>query len=177
MRLFPSMHRIAMAGMTVAMSVGLMAVVPATAASACSGGECFNHTSPVNTGCWNSATIYARTAPIQDGNGRTIGTVSLRWSRDCGTVWSQVTNSTGHAAWAVNQVERAPLPSSLIISGLDSSCNVNGVNQCKDYIASGKYNYGLQINDAGSLQAFAVGYLCADAACSTILGIGATTDF
>ena len=174
---FPSMRRIAMAGIALVMSAGLAAVGPAKVAAACTGGECFNHTSPVSTGCWNSQTYNARSSPITDGNMHQVGTVVLRYSPTCGTVWAQVTNSTGHAAYAVDQVQRAPLGSSPIISGLDHSCDVNGVNQCKDWIASTKYNYGLQINDAGSLRAFAVGYLCADIACNNVLGIGATTDF
>lgn len=112
----------------------------------------YDGTSPETTGCANHA-VTKCSAPVKTSFGAVVGTVQLRYSTTCGTVWGKTVSNIG-AAYLYTEVDRTGPSSgctSTTCSFYSSSCTA------EDHATS---NYTRQLYDAASnLSSSARGYI------------------
>ena len=115
----------------------------------------YDGTSPEATGCANSA-ITKCSASVKTSSGAVVGTVQLRYSTSCGTVWGKTTSNIG-TAYLYTQVNRNGPDYSCSLGGTTGTCVHGSTCTAEDYASS---NYTWQLWDASSsLTASADGFI------------------
>lgn len=89
---------------TVAVAAVTCLGLTATSAQAADG-TAYDGTDPAVTGCANSAITIA-TRAVRTYSGAQVGTLEVRYSRDCKTNWVRMYNTVGGGAVAVKQITR-----------------------------------------------------------------------
>jgi Protein of unknown function (DUF2690) len=149
-----------------AAAIALFLVLPATAMSAgavsavtCSGYGC-DGTSPASTGCSVGATNKDLEYIYSGPSMTVVGTIEMRYSQACQTVWARVTNRNRPGTQATKIFRYSD---GRYYSGTDSTCPTF----CKDTVGAnvGSYGYQLYVGTGQGHPAFAEGFICADSSC------------